>query len=671
MYDNVWNITCVGHRYCTGLGKGDILASETFWLNRLAHHQHIITHYRDWTGVRQRATPDQILGILQAMDIPISRIQDAQPILRDLEASRLQHGTPSVVVASTKAETTITLSLPVSCTRVTYTIVDEWGDSHGGSFSPQAQPSAPVHRHHTRRSRFYWTCPPLSIGYHTVHWDYSGQTSTTLLIVPPSQEPMTQTREWGLFFPLYGLISPTNWGAGNFGDLGRLAQWGRQWGAQFVGTLPLLPTFLNELYDPSPYRPVSHLFWNEFFLDVEHLLKEYPGTFNDSFIGSRQFQRELTALRQSASVDYRRGMALRRKVLERLLPHTLSASHKEWLTSHPEVQQYARFRAAVEKRRTSWTTWDPKDPLPEGNCEASRYHQFVQWQADLALKQFAQKEASDGGGLYLDLPVGVHPDGYDAWRYRELFAHQASVGAPPDTFFRSGQNWGFPPLDPDRLRTNHYQYFIQTLRHHLRYAKILRLDHVMGFYRKFWIPRSGRVEDGLYVRYPAEEFYAIIDVESRRSHTTIVGENLGLVPKAVDAALHRHHYLGTWIFPTTTDPPPEDTLAVLATHDMAPWATFWATATDQQRRMLKRLVDVNDPNPTAKSMLGPILEALFKSPSRLVMVNLEDLYGETLPVNVPGTSTDQNWTRKMRRTWQDILNEPEIQAFLPIMARKR
>ncbi len=639
-----------------------------FWLYRLAHQHHIITQYRDAEGLRQRATPEQILPLLRAMGTPLDQISEAFATLKALQAIRAQKGPPPVAVASPHQSAKLLWSLSKDCTKVEYVITDEWGGSRSGGFSPGELPGAPRSSDEASGTRqFYWESPRLAVGYHTVQWDYCGQTQTTLIIVAPQAAPTPDASEWGLFFPLYALSSPSNWGVGNFTDLERVAHWTHQRGGGFIGTLPLLPTFLDEQYDPSPYRPISQRYWNEFYLDPDRLLREA----GNAPPRSPEFQRALADLRQSTRVDYRRGMALFRTLVEPLASGHRSQAFQEWLTKHPAVHDYARFRALSEIRRTPWNTW-PQEAVGKDFASLSsriRYHEFVQWQADRALKDFSEHAQRVGGGLYLDLPIGVHPDGYDAWRERDLFVHSVSVGAPPDAFFASGQNWGFEPLHPDRLRQSGYQYFIESLRHHLRYAKVLRLDHVMGFYRRFLIPESLSVKDGLYVRYPAEEFYAIIDLEAHRSGTTIVGENLGLVPKPVDVAIRQHHYLGTWIFPSTTTPPPDDTLSLLGTHDMPPWAGFWQDASESQRQQLRDWLGVSDPNAQARQMLPVILERMARSPSRLVMVNLLDLTGETSPINVPGLGSESNWSRKMQRSWEDLKDDPTIHQLLERLNR--
>ena len=195
----------------------------------------------------------------------------------------------------------------------------------------------------------------------------------------------------------------------------------------------------------------------------------------------------------------------------------------------------------------------------------------------------ADKMRSGGLGLYLDLPLGVHRLGYDTWCYPDLFVSGASGGAPPDAVFTKGQDWGFPPLHPDHLRASGYQYFIAGLRSHLQRAGILRIDHVMGLHRLFWIPAGMSASSGVYVRYPADELYAVLCLESHRSRSLIVGENLGTVPARVNAAMRRHGVRGTYVVQYELQPRSDrplapvhrQTVASVNTHDMPPLAAFW------------------------------------------------------------------------------------------------
>src|SRR5262249_29198369 len=157
------------------------------------------------------------------------------------------------------------------------------------------------------------------------------------------------------------------------------------------------------------------------------------------------------------------------------------------------------------------------------------------------VESLANRAKRQGAFLYLDLPLGLHPDSYDTWRHRQFFVKGMSAGAPPDPVFTNGQNWGFPPMHPRQMRENMHQYTIAYIRNHLQHCGLLRVDHVMGLHRLYWIPEGFSGADGVYVEYPAEELYAILSLESHRNNAGIIGENLGTVPDQVSAAMGRHN----------------------------------------------------------------------------------------------------------------------------------
>ena len=179
--------------------------------------------------------------------------------------------------------------------------------------------------------------------------------------------------------------------------------------------------------------------------------------------------------------------------------------------------------------------------------QVKNYHLYAQWQTQLQIKQLADTARKLNIDLYLDMPLGCHPDGYDTWRNKNLFAHDLEIGSPVDATFPNGQNWGFPPLIPHELRESHYQYFIQSLKQVMPYVNILRIDHVMGLHRLYCIPKNFTAKEGAYVRYSAEELYAILSLESHRNQTCIVGENLGTVPQYVNKKLAKHRFYRMYV----------------------------------------------------------------------------------------------------------------------------
>lgn len=247
--------------------------------------------------------------------------------------------------------------------------------------------------------------------------------------------------------------------------------------------------------------------------------------------------------------------------------------------------------------------------------------------------------------LYLDFPLGVHPEGEDVRKYRDSFVKGMSVGSPPDAFFKEGQNWGFPPLDPEAIRDNRYEYFRAAVAFHASAAHVLRLDHVMGLHRLYWIPEGAKARDGAYVRYHADELYAILTIESNKHRCAIVGEDLGTVPKEVPRAMQRHGIRRMFVvqYEPPGAKPPRECVASVNTHDMPTFATFNGGA---------------DIEKLEKTVLR-----LAQSDAELVLVNPEDLWGETEGINNPG-EPERSWRHRFRLSLDEARKHPDVRRII-------
>jgi 4-alpha-glucanotransferase len=556
---------------------------------------------------------------------------------------------------------------------------------------------------------------PVSLpwGYHRLTLSLGRKCPQALIISAPVKAYLPTDKYndqmWGVFLPLYALHTDNSWGGGNFSDLEALAGWLAGMGGKIVATLPLLATFLDETSEPSPYLPASRRLWNEFYLDINWVPELKKCASAQALLESSSFQKEIKALRHLPLVDYRRQMALKRRVLEELCrclfagPSSRLNELQHFAGTNPVVNDYARFRAVTEEQNVSWQSWPP--PLRDGvivdtdYSEENRcYHLYVQWLAHQQIEDVSRWIGDKGLKLYLDLPLGAHPDGYDVWREREAFTLGTSAGAPPDAVFTRGQNWGFPPLHPERIREQGYRYLTTCLRHHLKYAGILRIDHVMGLHRLFFIPSGMEARQGVYVRYRTEELYAILALEARRHGAIIVGEDLGTVPPYVRPAMKKHglHRMYVVQYELASDqrrlpPVPSRTVASLNTHDMPPFAALWQGWDVEQRRRLGLLDSAGARAETDKlrsmketlliflrnygwlrgleddthAILTACLSFLAASQAQLVLVNLEDLWLETQPQNVPTTGgKNPNWQRRARYTFEQFCQLPQVAETL-------
>ncbi|MGI0132310.1 MAG: 4-alpha-glucanotransferase [Thermoplasmata archaeon] len=480
-------------------------------------------------------------------------------------------------------------------------------------------------------------------GRHRLRWARGTASRAVDLVLAPRRLPRgTRSRAWGLFAPVYAIRDAQTWGCGDLRALESLGTWAAQKGASILATLPLLPAFLGRSFDPSPYRPVSRGFWNEIYLAPTITPEFARSTELQRIVRSSTFRADVARLEALEHVDFRSVARLKRRVVERMVeefgdaPERRRRAFRAFLRAVPEVRSYGRFRAAHEGH-------GPK---------AARYHVFAQWWMHEQIAGVAQRLRRRGLRLAFDLPVGVHPNGYDVGRDADAFVPSVHVGSPPDPGVPAGQDWGFPPWSPDRLRSLSYRPFAQALRHELAVAGLLRIDHVLAFHRLFWIPAGSPPRDGAYVRYPATEMYAVVNAEAARTGATIVGEDLGTVPPDVRPALSAHGWLGLyvaeleWDGPGPSRPIAEGSVVSLNTHDHLPFAGYWAVRAARGGAPERRDGFLASDRPTDVA-LRHALRALARSPARLLLVNVEDLWGETAPQNVPGT-VGPNFSRRFR-----------------------
>lgn len=688
--------------------------SFTKHLPQLARLYGVQTSYYDVAHSRQQAPAESLLAALKALGAPVESLADIHSALREKRQALCQRMLEPVNVVWGGESPAIKVQLPkalADATLVSY-LETETGEQKFWRWS--GANLATLQDVEIEGIKYVTKEIPLPEGlplsYHRFVLEMPGKSVETLIIAAPRKSYMPPTaqenRLWGVFLPLYTLNTRENWGSGEFPDLETITEWVASMGGNVIATLPLLPTFLEKPFEPSPYNPVSRLLWNEFYLDVTKSpdLARCPSAL--SLLESISFQKEIETSRHSALVDYYRLMALKRRILSELCRCFFAESSERlqdfynFIQNYPIVEDYACFRATLEKQRVPWRLWP--EPLRDGVLRegdydetVKRYYLYVQWLAHEQVQSLFKKSRKNNTMLYLDLPVGVHPDGYDVWRERNVFGLEASAGAPPDAVFTRGQNWRFPPLHPERIREQGYRYTIAYMRHHLQQAGILRIDHVMGFHRLFWIPKGLEASQGVYVRYRAEEFYAILALESHRSKTIVVGEDLGTVPPYVRPAMSCHGLQRLYVlqYELACNPQkpvsriPAGSIVSLNTHDMPPFAAFWQ-ALDIEERETLRLLDRKSARAEQRSrrrikealiaflqskgwlkkgvqdifaITKACLAFLSASPAHVVLVNLEDLWLETQPQNIPSTEEEYpNWQRKARYSLEQFCQMPEV-----------
>ena len=464
----------------------------------------------------------------------------------------------------------------------------------------------------------------------------AGDEDATVVVAPAAmpRDPGLAGRA-GLFVPAYALWERSS-PLPSYGHLADLAARLPALGLDLLATLPLYAAFLDDPFDPSPYSPLSRLHWNEAYLDDASLppaeLPAMAATIDWRSLGRR---RRAQLLRAADDLDPATRQAIEAHALE-----------------HPDVVEYARFRAARP---------DPIDA--EHPVElVRRSHLLAQ---HLASEQLRAIEGPGRARLALDLPIGSHPAGFETWAHGELFASAMTVGAPPDLLFAGGQNWGFPPQLPWAGRRNGHLLWRQLVARAGEHASVLRIDHVMGVHRLWWIPAGAEPEEGTYVRYPREELLAVIAAEAAATATTVVGEDLGTVPPEIRAALATWDALGLYEeqFHLAVDglagaglaPIPVRSVAGVRTHDMPAFAA--AVAAQDLASYRNRLAETVG-HPVAADVAGlfdAVLERLAASGAYLVVADLDDLMGGVEPHNTPGRIGPTTWRRRSRAPISDML----------------
>jgi 4-alpha-glucanotransferase len=491
-------------------------------------------------------------------------------------------------------------------------------------------------------------------GYHDLRLLRSGR--SIRLIVSPGRCHPAPSAAWGWAVQLYATRSHASWGIGDFADLARVGRWSRTLGADVLLVNPFHAAVPGTPEDPSPYSPSSRRYLNPLYLRIE----DVPGAsaLGPALDSVAQAGRALNADRR---IDRDAVRRLKRDALERLWRgFGGDAAFDDYVRAEGgALGDFAIFTALAETHGAGWRTWpaDYRRPdadavrrFAQAHADRVRFHQWQQWLLDTQLRAAAREI-----GLVHDFPVGVDGNGADAWAWQDVIATAAAVGAPPDRYARHGQNWGLPPCIPHRLRARRYEPFIATLRGVLRHGGGLRIDHVMGLFRLFWIPRGLDPADGAYVRYPADDLLGIVALESQRAGAFIVGEDLGTVEPGVRERLADAGILSYRVLWFETEPAryPPLALASVTTHDLPTIAGIWSGADvvaqrsigldpnermfDELRRHLSKATGVPEGGPVDDVVAGTY-RALASAPSAIVTATLEDALAVEERPNMPGTS---------------------------------
>ena len=507
--------------------------------------------------------------------------------------------------------------------------------------------------------------PDVPLGYHHVELHETGR-RVDLIVAPGRCHLPEGLRIWAWAIQLYAARSKRSWGIGDFADLARFAASAQQQGCGLLLVNPLHAATPGRPQQPSPYSPTTRRYLNPLYLSIP----EIPGAGN--LPGMGRLTREGHALNSTPLIDRDRIFDLKMRAIETLYRRFDQDTDFETFTTAEgtSLRQYATFCALTDEHGGNWRTWparyrDPRSAdvrrFAAANSERIRLHEWIQWRLDRQLRR-----AAGTVPVMQDLPIGIDPNGADAWAWQDVLAEGMHVGAPPDEFNTKGQNWGLPPFVPDRLRRAAYRPFIETIRGTMRHAGGLRIDHVMGLFRLFWIPEGSPPSDGAYVRNHADDLLAIVALESQRAQAIVVGEDLGTVDPRARQALTAAGVLSyrlLWFEEGHPREYPEQALAAVTTHDLPTIAGLWTgsdlevqrrlhlhpneTGTHQMRERLKRATRLKDDAPV-EEVVRRTYALLGRAPSAVVTATLEDAAaGEARP-NMPGTVDEwPNWLQPL------------------------
>jgi len=532
-------------------------------------------------------------------------------------------------------------------------------------------------------------------------------------------------RAWGIGCQVYSLRSSRNWGIGDFEDLARFSEIVAAAGGDFVGVNPLHALFTAAPERASPFYPSTRRFLNPLLIAID----KAPG-----FAGMEDALVPPEELRDTELIDYRNVATTKLKALQILFrifqAHGTKSDRQDYqrfvVTEGPALYLHALYEALSEAmaRQGNGATWhgwpdefrhpstDSVRAFAEEQSELVAFHTWLQWLADRQLGETQARGRAAGLriGLYLDLAVGVAPDGSATWTDPELTVPTARIGAPPDYFNAAGQDWGIAPLSPAGLAARHFEPYRESIDAVLRHAGALRIDHAMSLYRLFWIAEGYSAAEGVYVRYPFHAMLRTLGDVSQARHTIVIGEDLGVVPPGFREVMQKTEIQSYRVFffekrddhffsPSTY---PAEALACLTTHDLHTLAGWWSgndletrhqigmiqtvdmpREREERAHMCRRVLGLLAQEDLLPEELAPVMrgeedapaempEALAvalhvlvaRAPSRLFVVQAEDVTGTREQVNIPGTLAEHpNWRRKLNVTLEELPQTPLFRAI--------
>ena len=683
--------------------------------------------YWDIFGKHHVAGPDVQADVLASMGVPARDFPQLREAVEERISSIWTRLVAPVVVIS-KSDGGIPVQLPGSSLPATLNVRLIWEDGSGipaTAYSTEdLNVATTAEIDGTTYVRLRVPLPAdAPLGYHTAV--VNGE-QTRLILCPDRahKPPLLKTggKGAGIAISLYGLRSERNWGCGDFTDLEHFTTWAaEELGVSFVALNPLHAIPNRQPYNTSPYLPNCSFYRNALYLDVERIEHLHQSSVARKLLSSEQLRQRLAALRDASHVEYERVWALKLRFLKLAFRAArregLSPDFLQWAQAEGELLHkfavYSALDEVLHKRDRNvwiWPDWpeEYRDASSEEVADFARAHnrlvefyKWVQWQVDRQLAH-AQAHALQTGmaiGLYHDLALATDRCGSDLWAHGDFYVRGCRVGSPPDDFSPKGQDWAFPPPNSACHEADGYRLFSESVRRNLRHGGALRIDHVMRFFRLFWIPDGTEASGGLYVHDHADDLLRILALESVRNRVLVIGEDLGTVEPYIREALARFGILSYRLLYFEKRPDgdfrlpqeyPRQALVSISTHDLPTAAGFWegrdiearraaGVLTDEanfreqwgarqveKQRMLElfRKLDLLPawfPQNAEKvpefggELHNAFVGFLASTPSELMVLSIEDLFKQPDQQNLPGTTEQYpNWRGKVRYTLEEM-----------------
>lgn len=574
----------------------------------------------------------------------------------------------------------------------------------------------------------------LPLGYHQLSLKTAKAEQQCCLIITPEtafqpQALLERKKLWGAILQLYTLRSEQNWGVGDFSDLKAFLTKVAAKGGDFVGLNPIHALFPANAEGASPYSPSSRLFMNIVYIDVNAIEAFQQSKEARAWFNAPETQSQLAEARAKDYVDYSQVMVLKLHGL-RLAYSAFcqqnQTAFEQFITQNGESLKIQgtfdalhQWLASQFSEQWGWNFWaeqyhDYHSPaVAQFQAEQSDLVRFYMWLQFVAQQQLQQcnelaKNLGMPIGFYRDLAVGVADNGAETWADKELFVLDASVGAPPDIMAPNGQNWGLSPMHPEVLQARGYQPFIDLLRANMKDCGALRIDHILGLARMWWVAKGDSAKNGAYVRYPLEDLLAILALESQRNQCLIIAEALGTVPKGMLEKLEEKGILAYNIFYFESDNQgskplanyPYQAMTTLSTHDLPTVQGYWKgydfvlgekfgiypsekvlnilkQSREENKAKIRQAVEkvqelANTDEGVSETFTHQLQAYVADTNSALFGTQPEDWLNMLEPVNIPGTSMEYpNWRRKLSHTIEAIFENQAINQLLDTIEQKR